>query len=155
MRQISLDRAMDEVESDSFFARLSLITDSDVLLYFLRNSDVVQELGREATIEDSTYQAIFERLKALVNTDSSHNKLHPYDHSIACYLYVLFDSGRTKIEPVLEFILTHKLPNLFWTYLVYNFVVNSMPVVETAYCDAGQVLTPRQYPPIKVEWETK
>lgn len=128
-----------EIESENFFARLALINNTESFLIFLKSDSNIQELINFASIGQENLYLIKDRLLKLWHFDCDKNKLHPYDHSIAMYLYVIFESNKIEIEEILEFIFNNKLINLYWTYEIYNFIFESLPRVNTSYCDTGQI----------------
>ncbi len=139
MSTISIHILIADVESESFFARLAIINNIESFLIFLRSNSSIQELINFASIDKKNLDLIKERLFRLWDYECDNKKLHPYDHSIAMYLYVIFESNKIEIEEILEFINTHKLENLYWTYEICDFISKSLPRVITSFSKTDQI----------------
>jgi len=117
MKELSLDKIIGEIESDNLLAKFSLISSEIVFINFLELSETIHELIMQIRVDEANYKYILDRLIYLWRLHCDQNHLHPYDHSIACYLFSLYRSNQANIEPVLEFVFQNKLPNLYWIYV--------------------------------------
>lgn len=139
MKSISIDSLFSEIESADFYARLALINDFNSFLVFLKSNSSIQELINIIRMDLINLDLIKKRIGKLWNFNCDRNKLHPYDHSIAIYLYVIFDSFKEEVEEILKFAYKNKLGNLYWTYRIYNYILKNLPRIITNFCETHQI----------------
>jgi len=139
MYPISFDSLIARIESDSFYAEIALINDLESLLLFLKFDSYVKNLIDIIGLDIDNYNLIKNRIEELWQFECDPNKLHPYDHSIAVYLYVIYKSSESNIEPILHFIYRNKLKNLYWTYEMFNYIYKNLLSVSTQFCDNFQM----------------
>jgi hypothetical protein len=147
---ISLDQIFSEIESPDFYANIAIVDNLDSFLFFADNHRSIVCLKSLLSINPENQDHVIERAKVLFGFKCDPSELHPYDHSIAIYLYTLFKTNKFKVESLMEYISQNRLPNLYWTYHVYNFILRNLPRIITSYCDASQVQLPEKFEPIDV-----
>ena len=140
---ISLDQIFSEIESPDFYANIAVIDNLDSFLFLADNHRSIGYLKGLLSINSENQDQVIERAKVLFNFKCDLTELHPYDHCIAIYLYTIFQTNKFKVESLMEYILQNKLPNLYWTYHVYNFILRNRPSIITSYCDASQMQLPK------------
>jgi hypothetical protein len=138
---ISIDRIFSEIESADFYTNIAVINNFDSFLIFLEEHPSIEKLRNLLSINLEDQDRVIERIKAFWMLNCDPAKLHPYDHCIAIYLYLIFETNKFKIEPLMQFVKENKLPNLYWTYHIYNFILRNRPSVITKYCDVSQIPT--------------
>ena len=138
-RTISFDTLFSEIESAGFYAKIFLINSLESFLFFLQANDSVNELLNLVRIDETRFSLIKDRILRIYKYQSDKNKLHPYDHSIAIYLYVIFMSFREKTIDVLRYIYENQLPNLWWTYILYNHVLRQFSVESANTCQTQEI----------------
>jgi len=127
MRVISIENLFSEIESADFYSNLVFINKFNSLLIFLESNSTVEELIDFIRSDETYLDLAKERITKLWNFDCDENKLHPYDYSIAIYIYIIFRAYKDEIKPVLEFIYKNRLKNLWWTYEMYNYILKNLP----------------------------
>lgn len=127
MSATTFDLLLSEIESKDFFTNFLLINTTDMLIDFIESNEQVRKL-RELVLVSSYYiDILVERIKKLWRTKKNIDTLHPYDHSMAVYIYVIYKTHIEKVVPVLEFIFKHQRKNIWWTYIIYNYIIKNLP----------------------------
>jgi len=129
----SLDKLISEIESKDFYTNFMLFNSLDMLLKFFKSNETTKLLEEEIIINRDRVSILEDRIKKLWKLKTDTDYLHPFDHSIATYLYVIFKTHKEAVEPVLLFILKNQLKNLWWTYIVYNFINRNRPQETSSY----------------------
>lgn len=130
MRIISLDSFISEIESTDFFSNIVLINNIDSFLLLLQSNASIQDLINLIKINSDYIEFILERIKKLWEFKNDINKLHLYDHSIAIYLYSIYSASKQDINDILKFVSQNRLKNLYWTYLIYNYILENKKMLE-------------------------
>lgn len=127
MQITSLDKLISYLESKDFFKKFLLINSGDMLLDFMEHDESIKKLKEELLINKHNIDIFEGRIKKLWGSKRKRGYLHPYDHSIAVYLYAIFKTHVEKIEPILSYIYKNKRKNIWFSYLMYNYIVKNLP----------------------------
>lgn len=136
---ISLGGIFSEIESAEFFANTVHFNNVDHLISFLERDPITRNLIDFISVDLANFELLFGRIKLLWTYECDKKVLHPYDLAIAIYLYVLYRSFNLKVQETLEFIYENKLNNLWWTYYIYNFIVNGLADTSSSICSSTQI----------------
>ena len=108
-----------KIESDEFYNLINLNNNASMFIKSISTNNTVKNLTSLLLSDKKTHDVIFERIKRFIELDEPSDKLHPYDHAVAIYLYVL-SKQKSDLYEVLDYIYHNKLPNLWWTYISYS-----------------------------------
>lgn len=144
MFNISIGELFSQIESADFYANIALVNSVDIFLTLLNGNPSIRNLISLVSFEPSYLDMMEERIYRLWKFECDSNILHPYDHSIAVYLYVIFKVNKNKAEEILKWIYQNQIPNLYWAYQIYNYILRNIPRVITSYCDHHQIDEPER-----------
>lgn len=145
MRIISMDTLFSEFESNEFYLRFSsLIKSISSFLIFLESHPSIDQFINIVSTDSNKINIIKKRIKKMLNYKCNKNELHPYDHSIAIYLYVIFVAFANEVKPILDFVYKEKIGNLYWTYIIYNYILKNLPDESNEFCATYQITVPKE-----------
>ncbi|MBU1937020.1 hypothetical protein KKG05_06435 [bacterium] len=107
--------AFSAFESNTYYALFGDANHINIILTRLESDENVQNLVNQARSDTDIVNAIAERIKKLLPKSEEPTKLHPYDHSIATYLYVLSKSDIDTFREIKDVVYTSYHPGLWWT----------------------------------------
>jgi len=151
MKPISIHHLFSEIESDYFYGNIALLNDLNSFLIFVKSNSATLELTNIIKLDLENLKLLKDRIMKLLNLNCDKNKIHPYDHVIAIYLYVVYSTSMIEVESILELIYKKKPRNLYWTYWIYNYILKSLPKVINCYCDTYQLTETPELEPIDIE----
>lgn len=116
-----------KVESDSFLSKVGVISTLGAFLALLNREESIRFIKDLAKSDPKEFvKEIIKRIKKLITLKVDRKKLHPYDHAIATYLFVVSQISNEDIPVACRIVMRSKLTNLWWT----NFTISILKDLE-------------------------
>lgn len=122
------------IESSELFARSALSNNEETFLRSIRSIDDVLLFKDEISANPDLAGHITSRIDMLIDMKMDPKSLHPYDHAIAVYLYILSDSTIDEFHQAWGKVKEKKLTNLWWAYGIGSYLYRGAlktQIVET------------------------
>lgn len=110
------------IESSELFAKLALSNNEETFLRSIRSVDDVLLFKDEISADLDLAGHVTSRIDALIDFEADREALHPYDHAIAAYLYILSESNINEFLRAWEKVKEKRLSNLWWAYGVGSYI---------------------------------
>lgn len=134
------------IESTEMFSKLALSNNAETFLRIMKSVDDVLLFKDEISANPDLAEHVTNRIKTLLNIETEPNVLHPHDHAIAGYLYILSESNIGEFSKSWEEVKEKRLLNLWWAYGVGSHIDKGTPetqIVKTG--SAFDVDSPNEY----------
>lgn len=115
-----LNEIFEQIESHAFNARLDVASGFKVFMMGLKDEVILQTLIETIYKSFDKRQTTYQRMMALVDDNPNPETMHPYDASIAGYLYALEQVSSDEIRSTIDTILA--TPNLWWAKRLAQYI---------------------------------
>ncbi len=123
---MSCQDALRTIESEDFIVRVNSASDYNIFMKAIRNEDATKELLRGMRSSESECQEVFSRLIELSKKQIDERYEHPWDTTLAVYLWLL---SITNIELAkLAASIIKKIEQGWWSHKISNYILSRIGV---------------------------
>lgn len=120
------------IESPEFMVEVYSMNTMSSLANFLDSSLPFQE-AETLYLSDTekSFASLEDRIITLLEIPQKANYLHPYDASIAAYIYLIYKAAPQKLGALLHKLEGIKTPGLWWTIQMISVLKTNLPQQHT------------------------